>query len=238
MLKRFADFTVSLIGLIILFPIIIIVAITIFLSDGKSPFYIANRVGKDERLFLMVKLRSMKENADSTGVSSTASDDKRITFIGQYVRRFKIDELMQLWNVLKGDMSLVGPRPNVRNEVETYTALEKKLLSIRPGITDFASIVFADESDILFNKKNPDLSYNQLIRPTKSRLGLHYISCQSMTIDIIIIFLTIFSFISRKSTLKIISKILEYTNSDKDLQTIVLRESPLMPMLPPDLTDR
>jgi lipopolysaccharide/colanic/teichoic acid biosynthesis glycosyltransferase len=105
------------------------------------------------------------------GVDSTSSSDNRITPIGKIVRKFKLDELPQLFHVLTGKMSLVGPRPNVWNDVKIYTKEEKELLSIKPGITDFSSIIFSDEGDILSNYKNPDLKYNQLIRPWKSRLG-------------------------------------------------------------------
>ena len=113
--------------------------------------------------------------ADQTGVDSTAGDDKRITPIGRLVRKLKLDELSQLWNVLKGDMSLVGPRPNVPREVALYTSDENKLLEIRPGITDLSSIIFADEGDILHGAEDPDLRYHQIIRPWKSRLGLLYV---------------------------------------------------------------
>ena len=108
-------------------------------------------------------------NADSSGVDSTSATDSRITSIGHVIRRFKLDELTQLWNVFLGDMSLVGPRPNVRKETDLYTIPEKLLLTVRPGITDISSIIFSDEGDILANKKDPDLAYNQLIRPWKSR---------------------------------------------------------------------
>ena len=123
----------------------------------------------------MVKIRSMIINADKTGVDSTSSDDMRITSVGKVIRKLKLDELSQLWNVLIGDMSLVGPRPNVKSETDLYTKIEKNLLNVKPGITDFSSIVFSDEGDILSGSDDPDLLYNQLIRPWKSRLSLFYI---------------------------------------------------------------
>jgi len=179
MIKRFFDVLASLVGLAFFLPILIPVLFLIWKYDKKSPFYIAPRVGKNEKIFKMLKLRSMIVNADKTGVASTSNNDLRITPIGQKIRKYKLDELVQLWNVLLGDMSLVGPRPNVKSETDLYTDVEKKLLSVKPGITDFSSIVFSDEGKILEGKKNPDLTYNQLIRPWKSRLGLSYIDHQS-----------------------------------------------------------
>ena len=144
----------------------------VYRQDKESPFYMAPRVGRNNTIFKMAKLRSMVSNADKSGVDSTSANDSRITPIGHKIRKYKLDELTQLWNVFIGDMSLVGPRPNVQRDVDLYTKDEKNLLNVRPGITDFSSIVFSDEGDILKDKKDPDLSYNQLIRPWKSRLGL------------------------------------------------------------------
>ena len=157
----------------------------------------------------MVKLRTMVVNADNTGVDSTASDDARITPVGQIIRRYKMDELTQLWNVLIGQMSLVGPRPQVKRDVDIYTDIEKNLLSIRPGITDFSSIVFADESDILTGMEDPDLAYNQLIRPWKSRLGLIYAEQRTLWIDIKLIVATVMSVIARNKALKTVHNVLK-----------------------------
>ena len=180
-MKRLFDFILSLIGIIVLMPIIIIFSLLIWLQDFKSPFYVAHRVGKFGKLFKMIKFRSMIFNASSSGVDSTADDDKRITNIGKVVRKFKIDEIPQLFNVFMGQMSFVGPRPNVLNETNLYSEVENKILTVRPGITDFSSIVFSDEGDILKGSKNPDLRYNQIIRPWKSRLGLFYIKKRRST---------------------------------------------------------
>ena len=234
MTKTILDIVVSIIALLIFMPLIIFLIICIFLYDRKSPFYFSKRVGKDNNIYFMIKLRSMIVDADKTGVSSTAGNDSRITYIGKYIRLLKADELMQLFNVIKGDMSLVGPRPNVINEVSHYTDLEKKLLSVKPGITDFASIIFSDESKILMNKKDPDLSYNQLIRPSKSRLGLHYIKCMSLGIDICLIFCTLISIFSRKTALNLTAYLLKVTNADVDLQILALRREKLMYSLPPE----
>ena len=143
--KRIFDFIISLTGLIICSPIMIPVMVLVWLQDFHSPFYIAPRVGKNEKLFKMIKLRSMIIGADKSGVDSTSSSDSRITGIGRIIRQYKLDELSQLFNVLSGEMSLVGPRPNVRRETDLYTREEKLLLTIKPGITDISSIVFSDE---------------------------------------------------------------------------------------------
>ena len=152
----------------------------IWLSDFNSPFYVSSRVGKDNKPFKLIKLRSMIINADKTGIDSTSKSDNRITKVGKIIRKFKLDELCQLFNVLLGEMSLVGPRPNVKREVDLYSDIEINLLNVKPGITDFSSIVFSDEGDILDGAENPDLRYNQLIRPWKSRLGLIYIKNSSI----------------------------------------------------------
>jgi lipopolysaccharide/colanic/teichoic acid biosynthesis glycosyltransferase len=233
MIKRLLDIAISLIGLICFSPILLFVSILVWSNDKKSPFYIPSRVGKKGKIFYMVKLRSMVVNADKTGVDSTSNNDLRITSIGQKIRKYKLDELTQLWNVLLGDMSLVGPRPNIKAEVDLYTEVEKELLSVKPGITDFSSIVFSDEGKILENKKDPDLAYNQLIRPWKSRLGLIYIKHQSILLDIEIIIYTLIALISKRTALNWVSKKLEKFRVDKDLVNISKREIELFPYPPP-----
>jgi lipopolysaccharide/colanic/teichoic acid biosynthesis glycosyltransferase len=202
-------------------------------QDRHSPFYVAERVGKDSRSFRMVKLRSMVKNADSTGVDSTSVDDMRITHIGQFIRKYKLDELTQLWNVLVGDMSLVGPRPNVRRETDLYTIEERLLLSIKPGITDFASIVFSDEGEILSGQLDPDTAYNQLIRPGKSRLGIEYVQKRGFALDIKLLFITLYSFYSRQKALKKNSALLAKIAAPTALVKLALRDVPLKPDVPP-----
>ena len=232
-LKRIIDIVFSLSFLIILSPILFTVALLVFLQDFHNPFYIAPRVGKKRNIFNMVKMRSMTIEADKSGVDSTSSDDKRITWIGHLIRKIKLDEITQLWNVLIGDMSLVGPRPNVERDVQLYTNVELKLLDVKPGITDFSSIVFSDEGDILMGSGDPDLKYNQVIRPWKSRLGILYIDNQSFLLDTKLIFLTIVSILSRELALKKISVILSNIGADQILINISKREVPLTPFPPP-----
>ena len=183
MLKRLLDIVVAASVLLVASPVLVIFLFLVWLQDRHSPFYVAYRVGKDEVQFRMVKIRSMVINADKTGVDSTSANDGRITTVGQVIRRYKLDELTQLWNVLTGDMSLVGPRPNVRRETELYTPEEKTLLTVKPGVTDFSSIVFSDEGEILRDYADPDIAYHQLIRPWKSRLGIFYVERQSFVLD-------------------------------------------------------
>lgn len=233
MIKRVFDIIVSLLGLIITMPLLIPVCILIWLQDFASPFYIAPRVGKDGKVFKMIKLRSMTVNADRVRVDSTSANDPRITAIGKFIRAYKLDELSQLWNVLIGDMSLVGPRPNVPRAVAVYTELEKELLKVKPGITDFASIVFSDEGEILKDSQDPDFDYNQLIRPWKSRLGLLYVETNSLALDIKLIFLTGIAIISRETALSGVQKLLSELGADDQLQHVARRQEKLMPFLPP-----
>lgn len=233
MIKRFFDIVVATAGLVVASPILLPVMFLVWRQDGHSPFYVAPRVGKGGHSFKMIKLRSMVKNADKSGVDSTSSSDQRITPLGHFIRRFKLDELTQLWNVLLGDMSLVGPRPNVKRETDLYTPVEKRLLSVKPGITDISSIVFSDEGDILKDTSDPDISYNQLIRPGKSMLGLFYIHHQSTLIDLQLIVLTAVAIVSREKALSGIQIILKRLAAPSDLVGLASRRAPLIPMPPP-----
>jgi lipopolysaccharide/colanic/teichoic acid biosynthesis glycosyltransferase len=166
-------------------------------------------------------------------VDSTSATDVRITPLGSFIRRFKLDEIPQLLNVIKGEMSLVGPRPNVRREVDLYTDEELKLLRVNPGISDIASIVFSDEGEILQSEEDPDIAYNQLIRPWKSRLGLFYISHQNFLLDLKVIWITVIAIVSRKAALKKVVSLLSNLNAPDDLKKISLREEKLVATAPP-----
>lgn len=235
-MKRTLDFSLSLIGLIIASPILLPTIFLVWIQDWHSPFYIAPRVGKNERLFKMLKLRSMIVNADKSGVDSTSSNDKRITGVGRFIRKYKMDELSQLWNVLIGDMSLVGPRPNVKRETDLYTTQEKLLLTVKPGITDFSSIVFSDEGDILKDQLDPDIAYNQLIRPGKSMLGIFYIKNRSIFIDLQLIFLTAVAIVSKEKALNGVVGLLGKLKAEDILLQIASRKIDLVPMPPPGAT--
>lgn len=236
-MKRIFDIFASMMGLIAASPILLPTAILVWRQDGCSPFYIAPRVGIGERNFQMVKLRSMVLNADRSGVDSTSGNDPRITPIGRFIRKYKLDELTQLWNVLIGDMSFVGPRPNVQIETSLYTLDEKQLLTVRPGITDFSSIVFSDEGDILKGVKDPDIAYNQLIRPWKSRLGLVYVNNQSMMLDFQLIVFTIIAIFSRKNALTWVEGKLKSLKADPQIIQVSRRSEKLYPYPPPGMDE-
>jgi lipopolysaccharide/colanic/teichoic acid biosynthesis glycosyltransferase len=237
MLKRLLDIVVALVGLTISSIIIVPVAILVWLQDFKSPFYMGPRVSRGGGMFRMAKLRSMVVKADRSGVDSTASNDPRITPIGAFIRRYKLDELTQLWNVLWGEMSLVGPRPNVERDTRLYTEQEKKLLTVRPGITDYSSIVFSDEGEILKGRADPDLSYNQLIRPYKSRLGIFYIEHRTLWLDLKLIYLTAVAIASRESALRGVVNDLRKRGAPEDLIAVAGRNAPLQPAPPPGATE-
>ncbi len=229
-MKRIFDILLSLVGLLFLSLPIFFFALLIWLEDFKNPFYYASRVGKNYKKFHMVKLRSMIVDAEKNGVESTMSNDPRITKIGTLIRAYKIDEFTQLWNVLVGNMSLVGPRPNTERGVNLYTDSEKKLLEIKPGMTDFASIVFSDEGEILKDSKDPDFMYDSLIRPWKSKLGILYCEKSNVYLDFIIIFLTVLAIFSKKVSLKFLSEVLKNINAENDLIEISKRRKPLLPL--------
>ena len=182
--KRLFDFIASIIGLVVLFPILIIIALWIKLSSQGSLFYTQKRVGKDFKEFTIYKFRSMIVGADTKGPSVTSADDPRITKVGKFIRKTKIDELPQLLNVLKGDMSLVGPRPEVMKFVKHKRESYKKVLTIRPGITDNAAIEFRDEETIMSRYNDKEKAYIDIILPKKIELYYSYIENISFVNDI------------------------------------------------------
>lgn len=237
MIKRLLDVIVAAFVLLLASPVLGVVLFLVWLEDKHNPFYFAPRVGKAGEIFSMVKIRSMVINAEKSGVDSTSSSDRRITPVGRWIRRYKLDELTQLWNVLLGDMSLVGPRPNVQRDTDLYTSIEKKLLTAKPGITDFSSIVFSDEGDILAGKPDPDLAYHQLIRPWKSRLGIFYIEHQRFLLDIKLCLLTALAIVNREAALSGVVSLLRNLNADSDLARIAGRKDALVQCPPPGATE-
>lgn len=194
-LKRTFDLIISYIALSLLSPFLIAVAVRIKREDGGSIFYRGERVGLNGKPFKILKFRTMVVNADKIGGPSTAEDDPRITKVGKTLRKYKIDELPQLINVAKGEMSLVGPRPEITSEVETYSEKEKRILCVRPGITDWASIEFRNEGDILKGSLDPHEAYRQKIKPEKIKLALKYVNSVSFKTDISIIVKTAYAVI-------------------------------------------
>lgn len=232
-MKRLFDIVASAAGLIVLSPILAVVLLRVWLQDRHSPFYLGERAAMGGGSFRMIKIRSMIIGADKTGVESTGAADNRITPLGHFIRRYKLDETTQLWNVLKGDMSLVGPRPNTLREVAKYTPAERGLLNVRPGITDIASIVFSDEGDIIKDASDPDDAYDKLIRPWKSRLGLVYARNAGVVLDVKLILLTIVAILDKEKALVGVGKILRKLNADPYLIEVAKRAKPLEPGYPP-----
>ena len=241
-MKRFVDIIFSSVALILMLPVCLFFCIFIFLEDFCQPFHLSTRTGRKGKPFTMIKLRSMVTDAYKYRVFSTANDDGRLTRIGKLMRRYKIDELPQLINVLKGDMSIVGPRPNVEEETKVYTDEEWRLLCVRPGITDLASIVFSDEGDILVGHQDPDLAYHRLIRPWKGYLGLCYVDNRTLRLDFKIMFLTMLRSVDESKALVGVIRILENLNAPMNLRRVARRNSPLISAAPPGashvVTDR
>jgi len=234
MAKRLFDLIFALAALALALPILVPACFLIWLQDGHWPLYAGMRVGQNGRDFRMIKLRTMIAGGDRLGGSSTAVSDSRLTPLGSFLRRYKIDELPQFWNVLIGDMSIVGPRPNVRSGgVDRYTAEELRLLSVRPGITDVASIVFADEGEILNRSPDPDTLYDQVIRPWKNRLALLYVERGTMLADLELIALTLLALVSRQAALHGISDMLRRWDAPPELCQICARSEPLPAGEPP-----
>ena len=191
MIKRLFDFFLSLFGLIILLPLFIILSIVIVL-DSKGPiFFRQHRVGKHAKLFKMVKFRTMKVVQESNSTVSVKGDS-RITKIGTFLRKYKLDELPELWNVLLGQMSIVGPRPDVKGFADELKGEDRKILSLRPGITGPASLKYANEEELLSHQENPEVYNKEVIFPDKVRLNLDYYYNQNLILDLKIIFATIF----------------------------------------------
>jgi lipopolysaccharide/colanic/teichoic acid biosynthesis glycosyltransferase len=193
MIKRGFDLITSTIALVVLSPLLLGIAVAIKAGSPGPVFYRGERIGRDGRPFRILKFRTMVVDAEKRGGTSTAGDDPRITAVGRFLRRWKLDELPQLVNVWKGEMSIVGPRPQVRWAVELYDERERELLSVRPGITDWASIRFRNEAEILRGSPDPDRAYLEKIAPEKIRLGLLYVEQQSLWTDLKIIQTTLFS---------------------------------------------
>ena len=232
-MKRLLDISIAGFALVLLLPVLAGIAAAVWKEDRGSPWYRGVRVGRSGREFRMLKFRSMRPEAWRTGVHSIASGDTRITHVGRFLRAWKLDELPQLWNVLTGDMSLVGPRPQVPEEASLNTPDELWMLNVRPGITDLASIVFSDEGEILAGSADPDLLYNQIIRPWKSRLALLYVDHGSWAADVRILSWTAAALISRPWALDRVGRLLQSWGAGEPLLRMARRSVPLVAYPPP-----
>jgi lipopolysaccharide/colanic/teichoic acid biosynthesis glycosyltransferase len=232
--KRILDLVIALAAIAPVAPVLLVASLLVWLEDRHNPLYRGVRVGRGGRDFRMAKLRTMVADGERLGGTSTSATDTRLTSTGSALRRWKIDELPQFWNVIAGDMSIVGPRPNIRaGGVDRYTAEEQRLLSVRPGITDLASIVFADEGEILRGAADPDALYDAVIRPWKNRLGLLYVERRTLALDIRLVALTALALFSRRLALAQVDAILAGWNADPALREICTRRSPPPAGIPP-----
>lgn len=194
-MKRFFDVIASGMGLFALSPLFLILAIWIKLDSNGPVFYRQVRVGRNNKDFRIFKFRSMRVGADKHGLITVGGRDPRVTRSGYFIRKYKLDELPQLINVFIGDMSLVGPRPEVRKYVDLYNEEQKRVLAVRPGITDYASIEYMDENVLLERSENPDKTYIEEVMPAKIELNMRYINNPTLTEYFKIIFLTIFKIV-------------------------------------------
>jgi len=197
MRKRLFDIVFSLVVLVILLPLLLLIGLVIVLDSKGGAFYKQLRVGRAYKSFYIYKFRTMIVGADKEGFLTVGERDKRITRAGYFLRRYKLDELPQFFNVLKGDMSIVGPRPEVPEYVKLYNKTQRQVLNVKPGITDYASIEFAEESEILAKHSNPEEGYINEILPQKLLLNLHYIKSRSFWKDLVILSKTIKKIIIR-----------------------------------------
>ncbi|MDP9080742.1 MAG: sugar transferase [Bacteroidota bacterium] len=189
--KRIFDVCFSLTGIILLSPLFTLIALLIAIDNGAPIFYFQKRVGRKHKLFKLVKFRTMIIKADQHGYLTIGCNDRRITKAGYYLRKYKLDELPQLFNVLIGDMSFVGPRPEVSKYVQLYTLKQQRVLSVKPGITDWASIQFFNENELLARSEDPEGLYTNRIMPSKIEQNLKYIDRRDMLTDVKIIFRTL-----------------------------------------------
>lgn len=191
MIKRIFDIFFSFVGIIILLPLFLIISSLILFSSKGGVLYKQTRVGRKNRDFTLLKFRTMFTNSDKKGLLTVGLSDKRVTKVGKYLRKYKLDELPQLLNILKGEMSFVGPRPEVRKYVNLYNHEQIKVLDVKPGLTDYASIEYMDESDLLAQSNNPEQTYIQVIMPAKLKLNFKYIENISLMTDISILLKTL-----------------------------------------------
>jgi lipopolysaccharide/colanic/teichoic acid biosynthesis glycosyltransferase len=191
MLKRGFDIMVSLFAIILLSPLLLVIAAAVGFTSPGGVLYVQKRVGRNNREFNLYKFRTMRTGADKSGLLTVGGRDPRITKVGYFLRKYKVDELPQLFNVLFGSMSLVGPRPEVRKYVSLYTAEDRQVLTVKPGITDFASLEYFSENELLAQSADPEGTYIHDVMPEKLRLNRKYIREASFTTDIKILFRTV-----------------------------------------------
>jgi len=191
MLKRTFDLTFAILGLLVLSPLFLIIGLAIALDSKGGIFYLQTRVGKNEQTFQIFKFRTMRLHSDKGSLITIGGRDPRVTKVGYFLRKYKLDELPQLMNIVNNTMSFVGPRPEVLKYVNLYNESQKKVLTVKPGITDYASLKYKDENELLGKAEHPEKLYTEEIMPEKLKLNLKYIESQSFSTDLKIIFKTV-----------------------------------------------
>jgi len=198
MVKRSFDIIMALVGLILLLPLFLLIALAIVADSRGGVFYKQERIGKNRKPFNLLKFRSMSVGADKKGLLTVGSNDSRVTKAGLFIRKYKLDELPQLINILTGDMSFVGPRPEVQKYVDQYSAEQLKVLQVRPGLTDYASLEYFNENELLSKSPNPEATYIHEVMPAKLNLNFKYIENQGFFTDLKLIFRTIGRVLGRR----------------------------------------
>lgn len=198
--KRLFDVATATIGLLLLWPVLAVLALLVKFRSSGPILFRQDRVGRGGKVFRIAKFRSMDVDAEQRGLQITSAGDRRITPIGGILRRTKLDELPQLWNVLRGEMSLVGPRPEVPSYVQTYTTEQREVLSVRPGLTDPASILYREEEKLLAGQADPESYYREIVLPAKLKLNLEYLSRVSFVRDVFLILQTMTCVLTPKGT--------------------------------------
>ena len=232
-LRRAFDILVSAVCLCLSLPVILVALIGVWLQDRRNPIYASWRMGQHEKPFRFYKIRTMVVDASKAGRHTTSSDDPNVTALGRFLRRFKVDELLQFWTIIQGHMSLAGPRPNTPQVTQVYTAEERGVFKVKPGLTDFSSIVFSDLDALMAGAADVNTAYDQTIRPWKSRLGLVYVANASLWLDIQLLALTALNFVNRPAALNGVVSILTRLNASAELVEVAARREPPKPCPPP-----
>jgi lipopolysaccharide/colanic/teichoic acid biosynthesis glycosyltransferase len=227
------DRTAAALAIVVLMPVIALALAATWAVDRRNPVYVSLRAGRNGVAFRMLKIRTMIVTDGRSGQMTTAADDPRLTWLGRLLRGCKLDELLQLVNIVRGEMSVVGPRPQLLPEVATYTEEERGLLGVAPGLTDFSSIIFWDLAEIVRAKPDAHLAYQQLVRPWKSRLGLFYVRHSSVPLDMLIVLATLCSMVHRPTGLALVVWTLRVWGAQQDLIAVARRSEPLKPTPPP-----
>lgn len=232
-MRRILDITVSIAGLIVSLPIVMTALLGVWLQDRRNPVYSSWRVGKDGKPFRFHKIRTMVVDAAKSGRHTTSADDPNVTILGRFLRKTKIDELLQFWSIIAGHMSLVGPRPNTPAVTAHYTEQEQGIFRTKPGLTDFSSIVFSDLDSIMAGAKDVNATYDTTIRPWKSRFALLYVAQSSVWLDLQLLGLTALNFVNRPLALRGVVAILKNFGAESDLIEVAARREPPKACMPP-----